>query len=264
MLRAKPARLRPTGRGFAGALSLALCVAAWPGAALAYRPFDGTDAAVADKGELEIEFQPVGVRRDSAQKTLVAPATVLNFGFYEAWELVLEGQLETPFSPSGPSVLTANGAFLKHVLREGVLQDKAGPSIATEFGLLLPDSDGSNRLGASLAGIVSQRFDWGTVHLNGELALTRDHNADVFLGAIVEGPITWKVRPVAEFFYEDEINAARTVSGLIGAIWQVNDKLSFDVGLREALVNGHPVSEVRAGFTVGFELPHLSGAGRKQ
>ena len=264
MLRAKPARLRPTGRDFAGALSLALCVAVWPGAALAYRPFDGTDAAVADKGELEIEFQPAGVRRDNGQKTLVAPATVLNFGFYQAWELVLEGQLETPFSPSGPSVLAANAAFLKHVLREGVLQDKAGPSIATELGFLLPDSDGSNRLGASLAGIVSQRFDWGTVHFNGELALTRDHNADVFVGAIVEGPIAWKVRPVAEVFYEDEINAARTVSGLIGAIWQVNDKLSFDVGLREALTNGHPVSEIRAGFTVGFELPHLSGAGRNR
>jgi hypothetical protein len=188
---------------------------------------------------------------------------VLNYGFKENWELVLETQLETPFSPSGPSVLTANGAFLKHVLREGVLQDKAGPSIATEFGLLLPDSDGSNRLGASLAGIVSQRFDWGTIHLNGEAALTRDHNADFFLGAIVEGPIKWKVRPVAEFFYEEEINAARTVSGLLGAIWQVNDKLSFDLGFREALTNGHPVSEIRAGFTVGFDVPHLSGAGPK-
>jgi hypothetical protein len=254
---------RPTVRGFACALSVGLCVAAWPGTALAYRPFDGTDAAVADKGELEIEFQPAGVRRDNGQKTLVAPATVLNYGFKENWELVLETQLETPFSPSGPSVLTANGAFLKHVLREGVLQDKAGPSIATEFGLLLPDSDGSNRLGASLAGIVSQRFDWGTIHLNGEASLTRDHNADFFLGAIVEGPIKWKVRPVAEFFYEEEINAARTVSGLLGAIWQVNDKLSFDLGFREALTNGHPVSEIRAGFTVGFDVPHLSGAGPK-
>jgi hypothetical protein len=216
-----------------------LGAAAWPDAAFAYRPFDGTDAAVADAGELEIEFQPAGVR-----------------------QLVLEGRLETPLSPSGPSTFTASGAFLKHVLREGVLQDKTGPSIATEFGLLLPDLDGSNRLGASLAGIVSQRFDRGTVHLNGEVALTRDHNADVFLGAIVEGPIKWKVRPVAEVFYEEEVGAARTVSGLIGAIWQVNDKLSFDVGFREALTNGRPVSEIRAGFTVGFPL-RLSGAGHK-
>jgi hypothetical protein len=260
---AQPARPQPIVRGFAHVISICLCVVAWSGAALAYRPFDGTDAAVADKGELEVEFQPAGVRRDSGQNILVAPATVLNFGFHENWELVLEGQLETPFAPSGPSVFTASGAFLKHVLREGVLQDKEGPSVATEFGLLLPDSDGSNRLGASFAGIVSQRYDWGTVHFNGEAALTRDHNADFFLGAIVEGPIKWKVRPVAEFFYEDEIHAAHTVSGLIGAIWQVNDKLSFDIGFREALTNGHPVSEIRAGFTVGFDLRHLGGAGHK-
>jgi len=31
-----------------------------PLSARAYRPFDGTDAAVADKGEVEIELGPVG------------------------------------------------------------------------------------------------------------------------------------------------------------------------------------------------------------
>ena len=248
---------------FACALLAWLCVVVWSDTALAYRPFDGTDAAVADAGELEIEMQPAGIRRDNSQRTLVAPATVLNFGLKKQWELVLEGQLETPLSPSGPSTLTASGAFLKHVLREGALQDKSGPSIATEFGLLLPDLDGSNRLGASLAGIVSQRWDWGTVHLNAETALTRDHNADFFLGAIVEGPAKWKVRPVAEVFYEDELGAARTVSGLIGAIWQVDDKLSFDVGFRQALTGGHPVSEIRTGFTVGFPLNLFNGLNRK-
>jgi hypothetical protein len=248
---------------FGGTILAGICAALWSTSASAYRPFDGTDAAVADQGELEIEFQPAGVRRDSAQKTLVAPATVLNFGLAQQWELVLEGQLETPVSPSGPSVLTASGAFLKHVLREGVLQDKTGPSIATEFGLLMADTDGSNRLGASLAGIVSQRFDWGTIHFNGEAALTRDHNADVFLGTIIEGPSTWKVRPVAEVFVEDEVGVARTVSGLVGAIWQVNDKLSFDVGVREALTAGHPVSEIRAGFTIGFPLQFFNPAARK-
>jgi hypothetical protein len=263
MSRIRPSLPRSAVRGLACASAALLCLAAWPDAALAYRPFDGTDAAVADVGEIEIEMQPAGARRDNGQTTLVAPATVFNYGFKENWELVLEGQLETPVAPSGPSVLTASGAFLKHILREGVLQDKSGPSIATEFGLLLPDSDGSNGVGASLAGIVSQRFDWGTVHLNGEVALTREQNPDVFLGAIIEGPIKWKVRPVAEFFYEDEVNAARTISGLLGAIWQVNDKLSFDVGFREALTGGHPVSEIRAGFTIGFDLPHLSGARHK-
>jgi hypothetical protein len=245
------------------AMLLSLCVVALPDAALAYRPFDGTDAAVADAGELEIEMQPAGIRRDGSQRTLVAPATVLNFGLKDRWEAVLETQLETPLSPGGPSTFTASGAFLKHVLREGSLQDKSGPSIATELGLLLPDSDGSNRLGASIAGIVSQRWDWGSVHLNAAAALSRDRNADLFVGAIVEGPAKWKVRPVAEVFYEDEIGASHTISGLIGAIWQVRDNLSFDVGFRQALTDGHPVSEIRAGFTVGFPLHLPTGAGHR-
>jgi hypothetical protein len=169
-------------------LAIALCLAAWSGPASAYRPFDGTDAAVAAPGEVEIELQPAGRLRENGSTALIAPATVINYGLSEGWEAVFEGQGQTPLSPSGPTSLTAAGAFLKHVLQPGSLQDKAGPSIATEFGVLLPDSTGSSGVGASLAGIVSQRWDWGTIHLNAKTALTREHHADVFVGGIVEGP----------------------------------------------------------------------------
>jgi hypothetical protein len=192
--------------------AVVLSMAGWPAPALAYRPFDGTDAAVAAPGEMEIELQPAGRLREEGTTTLVAPATVINYGLSEGWEAVLEGQGQTPLSPSGPTSLTTAGAFLKHVLQPGSLQGKTGPSIATEFGVLLPDSTGSSGVGASLASIVSQRWDWGTIHLNGETALTRDHHADVFLGGIVEGPSTWSVRPVAEFFYEKEFGQFDTIS----------------------------------------------------
>jgi len=231
---------------------IALCLTAWSGPAQAYRPFDGTDAAVAAPGEVEIELQPAGRFRENGSTTLVAPATVFNYGLSEGWEAVLEGQGQTPLSPSGPPSLTAAGAFLKHVLQPGSLQDKTGPSIATEFGVLLPDSTGSSGVGASLAGIVSQRWDWGTIHLNAETALARDHHADLFVGGIIEGPSKWSIRPVAEFFYENEFGRSETISGLIGLIWRVRDNLSFDVGLRYALTNGRPVNEVRAGLTFGF------------
>jgi len=39
-----------------------------------------------------------------------------------------------------------------------------------------------------------------------------------------------------------------------GAIWQVNDKLSFDAAVRFASVDGRPVSELRVGMTFGFPL----------
>jgi hypothetical protein len=238
---------------------VALGLAAWSDPAAAYRPFDGTDAAVAAPGEVEIELQPAGRLRDETGTSLIAPATVFNYGFSEGWEAVLEGQGQTPLSPSGPTSLTAAGAFLKHVLQPGSLQDKTGPSVATEFGVLLPDSTGTSGVGASLAAIVSQRWDWGTIHLNAETALTRDHHADLFLDAIIEGPSKWSVRPVAEFFVEHAFGQFNTVSALVGLIWQVRDNLSLDVGLRHALTNGRSVNEIRAGMTFGFPLRALDG-----
>jgi hypothetical protein len=91
--------------------------------------------------------------------------------------------------------------------------------------------------------------------LNNAVELTRDQRADVFTDLIIEGPSKWVVRPVAEFFYEEEFGRAHTLSGLVGAIWQVNDKLSFDVGFRHAVTNGSNVNEIRAGLTIGFMTP---------
>ena len=90
--------------------------------------------------------------------------------------------------------------------------------------------------------------------------LTRDHHADVFVGTILEGPAKWKVRPVAEIFYEREFGQEETISGLIGLIWQATDKLAFDVAYRYAVTNGHPVQEVRAGLTFAMPLQFLGSA----
>src|SRR5215471_576101 len=132
--------------------------------AFAYRPFDGTDAAVTDPGQVEVELQPAGRLQEGSQSFLVAPGLVVNFGLTKGLEAVFEGRLLTPLSSSEPPNLTDAGTFLKYVLRPGVLQDKSGPSIATEFGVLYPETVGDSYFGASWAGIISQRWDWGTAH----------------------------------------------------------------------------------------------------
>jgi hypothetical protein len=186
-------------------------------AALAYRPFVGTDAAVADVNEVEIELQPAGTLRQNQQTSLDAPDFVYNYGFATNWEFVFEGARQLPLGTTDePASIVGAGAFLKYVAREGVLQDKPGPSVAVEFGPLLPGLHADQGFGASLDTIVSQRWDWGTIHGNFATTLTRDQRADIFVGAIVEGPIQWKVRPVAEFFYEEEIRHVTTMSGLGG------------------------------------------------
>lgn len=224
-----------------------------PREASAYRPFDLTDAAVADFRETEIEFGPVQFRRDDSGSTLIAPAVVYNYGFTKNWELVIEGRGEHQFSGEDiGSRLVDDAISLKGVLREGVLQGKTGPSVATEFGVLLPEINGVDRVGGSWAFIVSDRWSWGTIHFNAGVALTREQHNDVFVGTIVEGPYDWTVRPVAEIRYEREFDVKETYSLLVGAIWKVRDNLSFDFAVREAWVNARPETELRAGATFAF------------
>src|SRR5215831_10449117 len=84
--------------------AIALGVTVWSHAALAYRPFDGTDAAVAAKGEMEIELQPAGRLRDESGTSLIAPATVINYGLTEDWEAVLEASARRPSRRPGRQI----------------------------------------------------------------------------------------------------------------------------------------------------------------
>jgi len=225
----------------------------WCGAAVAYRPFDGTDAAVAETGEIEIELGPVEYLRAAAERTLLAPDLRINYGFIPGWEAALEGKLTHGLTAGVPGTsLVESQALFKGVLREGTLQEKQGPSIATEFGALLPGINDQHGTGAVLNGIVSQRWDRGTVHLNAQIELTRQQHADYFLDSIIEGPHDWPVRPVAEIFYESDVSVFRSGSALVGAIWQVQDNIAVDFGLRGARTNGQTAGEIRAGVTIAF------------
>jgi hypothetical protein len=233
-------------------LACALLAALWANDALAYRPFDGTDAAVAEPGLLEIELGPARYQQIGSEGILFAPDVVFNYGLAARWELVLQGSLTRSLQAEAAGVaLTGNGLFLKGVLREGRLQEKTGPSIATEFGFLLPDisADAPSGTGGAVSFIVSERWAALTAHLNASVALTRRQQADIAFSAIVEGPNDWTVRPVAELFYEHDYGGIEIRSALIGAIWRIRDEISVDVGLRGGWVNDQPLREVRAGVT---------------
>jgi len=229
----------------------------WPFSARAYRPFNSTDAAVAAKGEMEIEFGPLGFVKEGPDKSLVAPSVIFNWGFADRWELVLEGR---HFVQLGEKItvprfrLEDTALSVKGVLREGTLQEKTGLSIATELGALLPTINGGSGVGAQEAIIVSQRWPDLTVHLNGAVAWTRAHRLGFFGGAIFEVHDAWAIRPVAEIFVEGERDVATAISGLVGAIWRVRDGLSFDAGVRIARAGGVNTAEIRAGLTWAFSV----------
>lgn len=229
----------------------------WPVAARAYRPFNSTDAAVADRGEVELELGPAGYLLQGPDRTLVAPSAVLNWGFAERWELVLEGRhfVQLGGRISEPRLRVEDTALsVKHVLRDGTLQERSGLSVATEAGALLPTVNDEPGVGAEWALIVSQRWTDLTVHVNGAVAWTRAHEPGAFAGAILEGHDAWPVRPVAEVFFESERGSAPTLSGLVGAIWRVRHGLALDAAVRRARAGGVATTELRVGLTWGVEV----------
>jgi hypothetical protein len=226
--------------------------------AYAYRPFNSTDAAVAARGEMEIECGPLGYVVDAEGRFLVVPSFILNFGIAEGWEVVLEGRnffRVQPMSAERRNTLRETALSLKGILRAGSLQDRSGPSVGLEVGILLPGIGTDPGVGANFAGVVSQRWSAVTVHINGALLVTHEHTLGAVAGAIVEGPSRWVVRPVAEAVVEQD--AGRTVSGVVGGICQVRHGLSLDAGWRIARADGATLREFRAGFT--WAVPLKSG-----
>jgi hypothetical protein len=231
-------------------MGLGLIAMAWCAPAFAYRPFDSTDAAVVDKDGFEVELSPLSYRHDDDGPAWISPSARLNYGFAENWEAVLEGQAEH-FSHMRSRVTEAQ-FDLKGVLREGSLQEKEGWSLATEITALLPGINADDGAGFELTGIASRRWDWGSIHFNIAAELTRDQRLGTFLGAIIEGPDDWPVRPVAEVNYAREFSTQEETSILVGAIWKVREHLAFDIGYRHAWVNRRPDEQVRAGLTFAF------------
>jgi hypothetical protein len=224
----------------------------------AYRPFDGTDADVAELGHFELEMGPAHFYTLAGRDYVIAPATVLNFGILPGTELVIDLQNFVALGtiPPGDSrvQLLDTDVLVKHVFREGILQGKSGLSIAAEAGPLTPEINGTNAFGASLDVIVSYRWDWGTVHFNEWGEYTREHTADLFSGVILEGPHEWTVRPVSELYYERDFTVSQTESILVGAIWTLKDSFVLDLGLRGARVGSENAGEVRLGFTWSIPL----------
>ena len=229
-------------------LLVALLLCAPP--ALAYRPFDSTDADVVDAGAWEVELAPLSYRHNDDGVAWVAPALILNYGITDWLEAVVEG--EGGHFTAGKSELSDVAASLKALLREGSLQGGEGWSLAAELTTLLPGIGADDGGGFEVAGIASQEFGWGSVHFNLGAGRERDGHGLAFFGTILEGPASWTVRPVAEVRYERVFGVEEEVAGLLGLIWPVSETLSFDLAFRHAWVGSRPDEQVRMGMTFEF------------
>jgi hypothetical protein len=237
-------------------LALAIAIG-WSRNALAYRPFDGTDADVAAPNEVELEIGPAGYHQEGSSRFVVAPALVANYGFAPGFEAVLEGRQNFQLSATRHPWQVEDVAFsIKSLLRRGSLQGASGIAVALELGMLLPGSE--SRWGAHVASIFSLHWPTITVHLNlvNDVFCALQYDARASL--IVEGPDGWRLRPVAELLAEREFGQARLFDGvaesaLVGGIFRWTDSVSFDVAGRYGRGSGWHEEEARAGLTWSFE-----------
>jgi hypothetical protein len=236
---------------------LALC---WARLALAYRPFDGTDADVADPRALELEIGPAGYHQEGSSRFVVAPALVANYGFAPDFEAVLEGRQGIPLNAAQHLWQVQDVAFsIKSVLRRGSLQGGRGLSVALEIGMLLPGFE--SRWGTHVGSIFSLQLPALTLHLNLTNNILYSVRYEAGASLIAEGPSNWRVRPVAEVLVQREFGAGGFFDGvaesaLLGGIARWTDAVSFDVAGRLGRIDGQHEEELRAGLTWAF-VPDL-------
>jgi len=225
--------------------------------AFALRPFDGTDAAVAEPQSIEVEFQPLGYLREADERWLVFPQATVNYGAGSGWEFNLAMSRLMAMTDAQPAPAPRYEDFelgVKRVLRRGLMQDKKGPSLATEVDVLLPTSDEKGS-GAELALIYSDHFRWIGLHLTGEIARTREHELGRFGSAIFEFFDRRSAHPVMELTAERQGEETTTLGLLGGVLWEPRERLVLDLGLRTSYADQHN-AEVRAGITFGKHVPH--------
>jgi hypothetical protein len=236
---------------------LAIGALSWPRVAAAYRPFDGTDADIAEPGEVELEIGPAGYHREGTSQFLVAPALVANYGFARDFEAVLEGRQSLQLHPAQHIWHVQDVAFsIKSLLRRGSLQGGAGLSVALEVGMLLPSFESA--WGTHLGSIFSLQLPALTLHLNLANNIWYSVRYEASASVILEGPDGWRIRPVAEMLVERDFGEGGFYGGmaesvLVGGILRASDALSFDLAGRHGVASGQHEQEVRAGMTWAFE-----------
>jgi len=227
-----------------------------PTSAWAYRPFVSTDAAVADLGEVEVELGYFNLERTGRQNVVTTPGLVVNYGVAKRVELV--GEFRLPVSPHVE--ITDPALSLKAVLKEGVLQEKPGVSIAVEAGLLLPSTLPHERgVGFEGIGIVSGKVGPVTLHINGGGGVDRnDSRAFGVWGVIGELPIHERFRLVGEVNGDATQRERPNTSALLGLIWQPTSRNVFlDAGVRRGISSASPDWAFTVGVTFGVSAPTI-------
>lgn len=221
--------------------------------ALAYRPFVSTDASVAAPKTLELELGYFGLARTRGEDGYSSPQSVINYGLLGRFEAVGEFVVQHP--QAGRSQVVDAALNLKGIAREGVLQEKSGPSVALEGSALLPESGHANtKLGYEQTLVVSHRVSNATLHWNIGGGWERSASLPFAAwGLVAELPLWKGLRAAGEINGASVRGEVPDDSGLLGAIWETGWRdLALDAGYRRGLSAAAADWAVTAGFSIAF------------
>ena len=248
------------GKGAVVLVTVFLMTIGYSTPAVGYRPFISTDAAVSEPQEMDIELGYFNLERTDTETTVIVPQVVMNYGITQGWEVVGEFHLEKP--PEGAAQLVSPGLFLKGVLREGVLQQQGGVSVALEVGSLLPSTASEqNGFGFEGIGILSGEVRRFTYHINVGGGVDRQTtNPFVLWGVIGEISLLPSLRLVGEVNGESSKEKIPNNSMLLGVIWQPPSSCVWlDAGIRKSISPGAPDWLFTTGLTWSFAFPAGTG-----
>ena len=221
---------------------------------LAYRPFVSTDASVVHKNKWEMELGVFKLTHQNKENEIVVPSARINYGIIDNWELVGESDMQIykegkdrDFEIRDPAV------SLKGVLRDGILQNKDGPSLAIELGALLPSTvKGERNTGFGGVGILSYKFFNLVYHINSGIELDRSEvGPNAIWGVILEYPFEGSFRIVGEVNGIVKNEDLPETSGLIGFILRIKE-IDFDFGARKSFSDAAADWELTSGMTFSF------------
>jgi hypothetical protein len=227
---------------------------ACPLAALAYRPFFSTDAAVTDQGVSEMELGIFDFTNHRGQNALAVPAVRYNLGFAPNWEIAAEGALQVYDSASSRDMGILDPQLnLKGVLLEGPLQEGRSPiSLALEIGALLPETVRDSGVGFQSVLVGSFRTGEFTWHVNVGGGLERESLDLVGVwGIIIERPFAKALRIAVELNGESTRGSGPANSALLALLWD-HRKVTYDAGVRFGLSKAAPDVAFTMGLTLRF------------
>ena len=218
--------------------------------ARAYRPFDFTDADVARLHSLEFEMGPEFARRGD-ERTVRSPRLESILGLGAGYEVSVAGtnlvRTESVLGEARPRLVDV-GVSIKKLLREGNLQEKQGPSLATEEFVTFPSGD-QTHLGVEASAILSSTGPPGVVHVNALVERSPEGHAGAGMRVIVEAQDNEGWRPALELDAEGAEHEAPEQRVTLAGIYEMHEGLAYDLGVQLGRSSEEHWTEVRSGVT---------------